>query len=110
MEKIIAAAVDWSSEDKCIIQEAATIRCIVPLFKNIVMGVLALTGVALFVMLLMGGFNFLLSGGDAKKLEMAKGTLTNAVIGLVVIVCAYLIIYTVEVFTGVRVTQFQLGF
>ncbi len=91
-------------------EEVATIRCIVPLFTNLVQGVLALSGVALFVMLLVGGFHFLLSGGDQKKLEAAKGTLTGAIIGLVVIVTAYLIIKTVEVATGVPVTQFELNF
>lgn len=105
-------AVDWGSEQGCIVQEAATIRCIVPLFTNLVQGVLALSGVALFIMLLVGGFNFLLSGGDQKKLEMAKGTLTNAVIGLVVIVAAYLIIAAVQAFTNstIPVTKFELKF
>lgn len=91
-------------------EEVATVRCILPLFTNLIQGVLALSGVALFVMLLVGGFNFLLSGGDQKKLEAAKGTLTGAIIGLVVIVAAYLIIKTVEVTTGAPVTKFQLGF
>lgn len=103
-------AVNWSSEPGCIVQEAATIRCIIPLFTNLIQGVLALSGVALFVMLLVSGFNFLLSGGDQKKLEAAKGTLTSAVIGLVVIVAAYLILKTIEVTTGAPVTQFKLGF
>jgi len=103
-------AVDWASKQGCIVQEAATIQCIVPLFTNLVQGVLALSGVALFIMLLVGGFHFLLSGGDPKKLEAAKGTLTSAIIGLVVIVAAYLIIKTIEVTTGAPVTQFKLGF
>ena len=90
--------------------KVATIQCIVPLFTNLVQGVLALSGIALFVMLLVGGFNFLLSGGDPKKLEAAKGTLTGAVIGLVVIVSAYLIIRTIEVTTGAPVTKFELNF
>lgn len=88
----------------------ATIKCIVPLFESLIKGVLALSGVALFVMLVVGGFNFLLSGGDPKKLEAARGTLTSAVIGLVVIVVAFLIIKTVEVATGAPVTKFKLNF
>lgn len=90
--------------------DVATIKCIVPLFTNLVRGVLALSGVALFVMLVVGGFNFLLSGGDQKKLEAARGTLTSAIIGLVVIVLSFLIIKTIEVFTGVAVTKFELKF
>lgn len=93
-------------------EEVATIRCIVPLFTNLVQGVLALSGVALFVMLVVGGFNFLLSGGDPKKLEAARGTLTSAIMGIVVIVVAFLIIKTVQVFTNssTDVTQFNLNF
>lgn len=90
-------------------EKVATIQCVVPMFTNVVQGVLALSGVALFVMLLVGGFTFLLSGGDQKKLETARGTLTNATIGLVVIVAAYLIIKTVSVFTRVgTITQFTI--
>lgn len=111
MNSALAAAVDWSSEPKCLVYDGvATIRCIIPLFKNVFVGVLALTGVALFVMLILGGYHVLFSGGDQKKLEAAKGTLTGAIIGLVVIVAAYLIVKTVEVATGVPVTKFQLGF
>ncbi len=93
-------------------EEVATIRCIVPLFTNLVQGLLALSGVALFVMLVVGGFNFLLSGGDPKKLEAARGTLTSAIIGIVVIVVAFLIIKTVQAFTNssTDVTQFNLNF
>lgn len=90
-------------------EQVATIQCLVPMFENIVRAIMALIGVGLFVMLVVGGFNFLLSGGDPKKLEAARGTLTNAIIGLVVIVCAFLIIFTVSKFTGVdTVTQFTI--
>jgi len=33
-------------------------------------------------------FHFFFSSGDPKKLEQARGTLTNAIIGLVIIVAA----------------------
>lgn len=89
--------------------QVATIRCLEPLFKNVVTAVVSLSGVALFIMLLIGGFNFLFSGGDQKKLEKARGTITNAIIGLVIIVSAYLILRTVSVFTGVNVTQFNIA-
>lgn len=90
-------------------ETVATIRCLEPMFENIIRGVMALTGVGLFVMLVVGGYHFLLSGGDPKKLEAARGTLTNAVIGLVVIVVAFLLIFTVAKFTGVEnVLQFTI--
>lgn len=88
--------------------DVATIKCLEPLFKNLVGAIVALAGIALFIMLIVGGFNMLLSGGDQKKLEAAKGTITNAIIGLVVIVVAYLILLTIKEFTGVDVTTFQV--
>jgi len=89
-------------------KDVATIKCLEPLFSNLVISMVFLVGIALFVMMLVGGFGFLFSGGDQKKLEQAKGTLTNAIIGLVVIVAAYLILRTIGVFTGVDVTTFTI--
>lgn len=105
------AFVDWKNTPDCISDGgAATIKCLEPLFQNIVAAVMALSGVALFVMLLVGGFNFLFSGGDQKKLEAARGTLTNAIIGLVVIVLAFLILKTISVFTGLpQILDFKVN-
>ena len=88
----------------------ATIQCIVPLFTNLVRGVTALAGIALLIMLFVAGFNFLFAQGDPKKLEAARGTLTNAIIGLIVIAIAYLILLTIQAFTGVQVTEFNPNF
>lgn len=99
-------AANWGS---CVIDDAATIQCIVPMVERVIQGVLALSGVALFVMLVIGGYNFLLSGGDQKKLEMAKGTITGALLGLVIMVAAFLIIKTIATFTGAAtVTNFEI--
>ncbi len=78
----------------------ATIGSLEDLFRNFVKTVISLSAVALFLMFIVGGFSFMFSSGDQKKLDQARGTLTNAVIGLVVIVCAYLIIRVIETFTG----------
>lgn len=91
-------------------QDVATFQCIVPLVSKLVVALFELAGVALFIMLLYGGFTFLLSSGDQKKLEQAHGTLTNAIIGLVVIVSSYLILKTIGVFTGTfpAITNFTI--
>ena len=89
-------------------QGAATLGCLEPIFTGVVQALTALVGVALFIMLIIGGYGFLFSGGDQKKLEKARGTLTNAIIGVVVIVIAYLILRTIQLFTGVNVTQFTI--
>lgn len=90
------------------IEGVATIQCLVPLFRNIVVAVVQLSGVALLLMFIVGGYQFLMSGGNPKQLEQARGTLTYAIIGVVVIVCAYLIIRLVQAFTGVDVSRFTI--
>ncbi len=94
--------------NNCAIDGAATIQCLVPLFEGIVRAVIGLGAVALFIMLLVGGYNFLFSGGDPKKLETARGTITQAIIGLAIMSIAYLIILTIQQFTGVNVTTFSI--
>src|SRR3989344_9545854 len=103
MNSVVFAAVSW---DSCLQKEAATIQCLEPLFESVVRSVISISGVALFIVLLISGFNFLFSGGDQKKLEQARGTMTSAIVGLVVIVIAYLILNTIKVITGVNVTEF----
>lgn len=87
---------------------AATIGCLEPIFTGVVQALTALLGVALFIMFVIGGYGFMFSGGDQKKLEKAKGTLTAAIAGVIIIVVAYLILQTIHLFTGVDVTHFTI--
>lgn len=82
--------------------DVATIQCLVPLFRNAVIAVVELAGVVLFIMLIVGGFSFITSGGNPKQLEQARNTLTYAIIGLIVVVAAFLIIQFIGAFTGVH--------
>jgi hypothetical protein len=59
-------------------------------------------------MLLVGGFKWLTSGGDAKKTEQARGTLTAAIFGLILIVSGYIILNIIQYFTGLNVTVFKI--
>ncbi|MCJ7826545.1 hypothetical protein MUP56_02940 [Patescibacteria group bacterium] len=103
---VIYAAEPWTSTTK---DGVATIQSLVPLFKNAVTGITAFAGVVIFIVIVIAGFTFLFSGGDAKQLEKAKHSFTYAIIGLVVIVSAYLIINLIEMFTQVPVTKFNLN-
>ena len=53
--------------------------------------VIGLGGLVFFVMLFLGGLRFLTAGGDEKALQEARRGLTNAFIGLVIIIAAFLI-------------------
>lgn len=88
--------------------DAATIKGIEAILNNVLSAALAFAAIVLFVMFLIGGFRYLTSGGDAKAAEAARGTLTHAILGLVVLIFAYIIIQFIEVFTGVNVSMFTI--
>lgn len=99
----VHAAEQWQGT----VGDVATFRSLETLLANVIRAVASFVGIVLFIMLLVGGFNFLFSGGDAKKLESARGTITNALVGLIVIIAAYLILKTIEQLTGANVTQVE---
>ena len=98
---IFAQAVNWRSEGCLYGDDVATIQCVIPLLKNIILAIVQISAVALFVMFLVGGFTLLISGGDPKKLEQGKKTLTYAVMGIIIMIAAYLVIQLIGTFTGI---------
>ena len=59
--------------------------------------------IAAFVLLIIGGIRWILAGGDEKAVAGARGTITAALIGLVIVLVAYAIIRLVEIFFGVSI-------
>lgn len=82
--------------------KVATIQGLECVFGNIVAVAIPFAGVALFVMLLIGGLKLLTAGGDPKANESAKNTMTYAIFGLVLIVGSYLILKFLATFTGIQ--------
>ncbi|KKR88429.1 MAG: hypothetical protein UU37_C0003G0003 [Candidatus Gottesmanbacteria bacterium GW2011_GWA2_41_12] len=81
--------------------EIPTFKCLESVFSNILSLATSLAGLALFVMLIIGGVKYMTSGGDAKASESAKNTMTYAVVGLLLIVSAFIIFKLIASFTGV---------
>jgi len=80
----------------------ATLACLTTVFPNVITTALELVGVVAVIMIILAGIRFLTSGGDQKRLEGARKTLTYAIIGIVVIFGSYLIINLVSFVTGVH--------
>ena len=78
----------------------ATLRGLEGLFQNVLGAALSVAGIALFIMLLLGGFQFMTAGGDPKKVSSAWNTLTYAIVGLILVALSYLIIAFISSFTG----------
>jgi hypothetical protein len=66
---------------------------------------LVIAGVIFLVLLIFGGFSFIVSagGGDAKKMEQGKKTLTAAATGLILIMTAYWIVQIIGIITGIKI-------
>ena len=87
----------------------ATINNLGCLFERIVSYALGFAGIVLFVLLIIGGFRFITSGGDPKAVEGAQKTLTSAIAGLVLILVSYIILFLISNITGVDVTIFKIS-
>lgn len=88
--------------------EPATFASLAAVFANVVRAILAMAGITLFILLVIGGFKFITSGGDPKAIEGARNTLTYAILGLVVLLLSYVILVLIKTITGVDVTQFNI--
>jgi hypothetical protein len=62
------------------------------IFSDIVNTLLEIVGAIAVIMLVIGGLQYVLSGGDSKRVESAKNTILFAVVGLVIASLALAII------------------
>ncbi|OGY24678.1 MAG: hypothetical protein A2Y57_00340 [Candidatus Woykebacteria bacterium RBG_13_40_7b] len=62
------------------------------LVSKLIAPIFGIAGVVFFFILLFGGLKLLTSGGDQKAVAGAKATITNGVIGLLIILLSYTII------------------
>lgn len=67
------------------------------LVNQIINFVAAFVGVVAVLYLIMSGFNYIMSQGNAKKVAAAKNAMMNAIIGIVIVIIAYIIVRLVLV-------------
>lgn len=76
-------------------------------FADIVSGaiqlILVLAAIIFFFVLVLGGIRWITSGGDKAQTEGARGQITAAFVGLVIVFATWAIIQLVEVFFGVSI-------
>lgn len=79
------------------------------LFANVLRAVVPGAGIALFVVLLLAGYNFVSAGSDPKKAQQAQAMATYAIYGIILIALSYLILRVIAFFTGVEgILNFQV--
>ncbi len=88
--------------------EPAQFKDLEVVFANILNVALVLAGLVLFVMLMLGGINYLTSGGDPEKAKKAQGTLTWAIVGFILLIASWFILRFLSQFTGIDLTKFEI--
>lgn len=59
---------------------------------NVISWLLSLLGIVALVMIIVGGFTWMTAAGDEMQLELAKKRISNAVVGIVVILVAWALV------------------
>lgn len=88
--------------------EVATFSDLEIIFTNVLNIALTLGGLTVFIMLIVGGFKYLTSGGDPKQTASASSTITMAVIGLLVAISTWFIFQLLNRITGINLLNFSL--
>ena len=73
---------------------------IIPVIRAIIRFILIVAFVLAFIFLIIGGIRWITAGGDEKGVAGARGMITGALIGLVIVLVAFALIRLVETFFG----------
>lgn len=65
------------------------------LLKTVINVLSFIAGVAAIIMIIVGGFNYITSGGEASKTASARNTIIYALVGLVLVVLAQVLVHFV---------------
>lgn len=84
----------------CLDNNVATLRCIPIVFSNVIRAALVFVGVVALFFIIYAGFSFVTSGGDPKKVQGARSTMTFAIIGLVIVLLSFAILLFIGYATG----------
>ncbi|NMC35873.1 hypothetical protein GYA49_02395 [Candidatus Beckwithbacteria bacterium] len=95
----------YSSQDG---SKPATFKDLEIVFSNILGLFIPLAGAAVFIMIIIGGFTYMTSGGNPEANAKAGTTLTWAVVGLLFLLGGWFILRFISNFTGVDVTIFTI--
>ncbi|MBP8591029.1 hypothetical protein KBI33_00985 [Candidatus Shapirobacteria bacterium] len=109
MSLLAASITGWQTNPTYVAEgDVPTIYGLEGVVTNILNIIISVVGAILLFTLIMGGFRYITSGGDKEQTAKAKKTLTYGIIGLLVVMGAWLIIRLIEEFTGLNLHIFQI--
>jgi len=80
----------------------ATLQCLPVVFSNVVKAALMFVGSVAVILIVYAGILFIRSGGDQKQVGQARQIITYAIIGLVLVLSSFAIIYFIGYITGAK--------
>lgn len=96
---------NWSIDTSGDIAENVPGNIIANVLTLVVGFMTILSGLYFLVFFIIGAMNWISSGGDSNKVEEARKKLTNAAIGLTIVIASYSVIYIVSEILGVPILK-----
>lgn len=90
--------------------QVASLSCIPVVFSNIINAALMFAGAVAVILLIYAGIRLVTSGGDPKQVQGARQIITYAIIGLVLVLSSFFIIYMIGYLTGTSNCITKIGF
>ena len=79
------------------------------LISGAVSALLIVAALAAFLFLVLGGLQWITSGGDKAGMEAARNKITHAIVGLIIVAAAYAIMVLVANFLGLDLKSLNIG-
>ncbi len=112
---VYAQIQDWgpsTGTGGCMVDGVPTLKCLEIVFGNILFMSSAFIVLTLFVMFIVGSFNYLTSFGNAEKVKKAQGTLRLALVGFMIFLGSFLVLKIIDILfmgnTG-QIFKFEIG-
>lgn len=91
------------AQNQLVPTEISPVQNLVKVIQSVIRFILLAAFVLAFIFLIIGGIRWITAGGDEKAVAGARGMITGALIGLVIVLVAYALIRTVEIFFNVSI-------
>jgi uncharacterized membrane protein len=85
--------VDRVTDSEGRVSEVATLRCIPVVFHNVISAFLMFVGAVAIFMIIFSAIKLIQSGGDPKQIQAARQIMTYAIIGAILVLSSFAIIY-----------------
>ncbi len=83
--------------------DSVAITNIGTLIKGVVQGALLVSALLVFLFLIWGGIQWIMSGGDKGKTQEARDRITAALVGLAVVASAWAVMLIIQYFFGISI-------